>query len=113
MAGTPDDTTRTPVAERPVPRQQRPRPGSGTRPAANRRRAPLPVAAAITTLWAALVSYGVVVGAVALASTVGGGTASARGVLRAGTAAWLLAHGVPLVTGGGRLGVVPLAVSGL
>jgi hypothetical protein len=68
------------------------------------------VAAGVTTLWAALVSYLPVLVLVGLLSQVGGGAAvSAR--LRFGTAFWLLAHGVPLSVNGDRLALVPLGVS--
>jgi Family of unknown function (DUF6350) len=98
MVGTPDLT---------LPRQR-----TGTvRPP--RRRAPVLLAALVTTVWASIVSYAVVVAAVALVAGVGGGGASVRTVLRFGTAGWLLAHGVPLVTGGGRLHLAPLALSAL
>jgi hypothetical protein len=70
------------------------------------------VAAAVTTGWAAAVSYLSVVAVVGLIVLVGGG-ATVPVVFRFGTAGWLLAHGVPLGTSAGRLGLVPLAVSGL
>jgi hypothetical protein len=68
-----------------------------------RRRAPLVLAATVTTTWAALVSYVPVVAAVSLAV----GRFEAHG----GTGVWLLAHGVPLSTGAGRFGLVPLGLS--
>jgi hypothetical protein len=68
------------------------------------------VAAAVTTGWAAIVSYLSVVAVVGLVVLASGG-AKVPVVLRFGTGGWLLAHGVPLDTGGGRLGLVPLAVS--
>jgi hypothetical protein len=85
MAGTP--TVSEPVA-REVPA---------------RRRAPLPLAATVTTIWAALVSYLPVVVLVSLLT----GHFEAR----VGTGAWLLAHGVALSTPAGRFGLVPLGVS--
>lgn len=138
MAGTPtDDGPDKPLATSParldsgVPRQPdgaRARPGSGaagrgrgaaggaarsaSRRPVRRRRAPVLVAAAVTTGWAAAVSYLSVVAVVGLAVLVGGG-ATVPVVLRFGTAGWLLAHGVPLGTSAGPLGLVPLAVSAL
>src|SRR5690348_16365676 len=98
MVGTPDVTSP-------------PRPRSAGRGYGARRRAPVLVAALVTTLWAAAVSYAVVVAAVALVTHVGGDGLPVRGVFRFASAGWLLAHGVPLVTGGGRLDLAPLAVT--
>ncbi|GIH12136.1 cell division protein PerM [Rugosimonospora africana] len=137
MAGTPSkDGPDKPLAttssrlDGGVPRQPdgtraRPASGGGRGPAGRtgagsptsrrpvrRRRAPVLVAAAVTTGWAAVVSYLSVVAVLGLVVLVGGG-ASAPVVFRFGTAGWLLAHGVPLGTSAGPLGLVPLAVSGL
>jgi len=71
--------------------------------AAARRRAPVLLAATVTTTWAALVSYVPVVAAVSLVA--------GRAEFPVGTGAWLLAHGVPLSTGAGRFGLVPLGLS--
>src|SRR5204863_7534373 len=68
-----------------------------------RRRAPLALAATVTTMWAALVSYVPVVTAVSLLT--------GRFEPHVGTGAWLLAHGVWLATPAGRFGLVPLGVS--
>jgi hypothetical protein len=68
------------------------------------------LAAVVTATWAAIVSYASVLAIVALVVTVSGG-APVPVVLRFATAGWLLAHGVPLTTGTGPLGLVPLAVS--
>src|SRR6266511_3250431 len=65
-----------------------------TAKAPGRRRAPLALAAIVTTTWAALVSYVPVVAAVALFA--------GRPQLSIGTGGWLLAHGVPLSTRAGR-----------
>ncbi|OLB79838.1 MAG: hypothetical protein AUI14_09125 [Actinobacteria bacterium 13_2_20CM_2_71_6] len=70
-----------------------------------RRRAPLLLAAAVTTGWAAIVSY---VPVVALAGLLTGALS-----FRFGTAAWLLAHGVPMRIGGDRFALVPLGLSAL
>jgi hypothetical protein len=70
------------------------------------------LAAAVTATWAAIVSYASVLAVVALLVLVSGG-APVPVVLRFGTGGWLLAHGVPLTTGAGPLGLTPLAVSAL
>jgi hypothetical protein len=67
------------------------------------------VAAAVTTGWAAIVSYAPVVAVVALVAAVSGG-GSAGAALRLGTGAWLLGHGVPLSTDAGTVMLVPLAL---
>jgi hypothetical protein len=81
----------------------------GARPS---RRAPLVVAAVVATVWAAMLSYipvAAVLGIVQLAAD--GGTLD--GAARVALAGWLLGHGVPLTTGIGPLGLVPLAIAGL
>ncbi|MEN3308768.1 MAG: hypothetical protein V7603_4970 [Micromonosporaceae bacterium] len=98
MVGTPDV-------------MRRPRATGGAR--SPRRRAPVLVAALVTTGWASIVSYAVVVAAVALVTGVSGDGASVRVVFRYGTAGWLLAHGVPLGTGGGQFRLAPLALTAL
>jgi hypothetical protein len=67
------------------------------------RRAPLALAATVTTAWAALVSYVPVVALV--------GLLTGHVEIAGGTGGWLLAHGAPLSTGAGRFGLVPLGVS--
>jgi hypothetical protein len=105
MAGTPDA-----IASRRRP----PTPGGASRGAyPTRRRAPVLVAALVTTVWGALLSYLTVVAAVALVTDVGGGGAPTGVVFRFGTAGWLLAHGVPITHSGGELGLAPLALSAL
>ena len=105
MAGTPDA-----IASR-----RRPRTSGGASRAGHpaRRRAPVLVAALVTTVWGALLSYATVVAMVALMTEVGGGGAPARVVFRFGTAGWLLAHGVSITYAGGELGLAPLALSAL
>ena len=96
------------------------RPRARARPAArvpppragepSRSRAPLPVAAGVAALWAALTSLlpvVVVLGLAQLTEDAG----SLGGALRAGLAGWLLGHGVPLQTAAGPLGLAPLALS--
>src|SRR5882757_9586505 len=108
MVGTPEDmATRTPLSRQPTvrlaARRGSTRPGRPNRRV--RRRAPVLGAAAVTTVWASVVSYAPVLALVALVTTVGGGGAPVRVILRLGTAGWLLAHGVPLHTHGGPLGL--------
>ncbi len=74
------------------------------------RRAPLPVATAVATLWAALVSYlpvAVVLGATRLAEH----DTTFVGAARLGLAGWLLGHGVPVQTDAGPVGLAPLALT--
>jgi hypothetical protein len=75
--------------------------------------APLVVAAVVTTGWAVLVSVTPVLLAVGGVLLVSPNPADTEAVLRTGFAAWLLAHGVPLRTELGPIGLVPLAVSAL
>jgi Family of unknown function (DUF6350) len=102
MPATPDhtlatrDTVRLPI-KRPV-----------RRPA---RRAPLALAAVVTTVWAALVSLAPIVVVVALANMIDTSGAAAGRVARLGLAAWLLAHGVPVETRLGAISLAPLALS--
>ncbi|MEV6598002.1 DUF6350 family protein [Actinoplanes sp. NPDC051346] len=80
------------------------------RPADARGRAPLPVAAAFATLWAALLSYLPVAVVIGLARSLEGqgGLGSAA---HAGLAGWLLGHGVPIGTSIGPLGLAPLLLT--
>ncbi len=75
------------------------------------RRAPVALAAAVTTSWAALVSLTPVLALVALAAFSGGEGPGPAALLRIGLAGWLLAHGVPLDTDLGPIGLAPLAIS--
>ncbi|GAA0795835.1 cell division protein PerM [Spirilliplanes yamanashiensis] len=75
-------------------------------------RAPVVVAAAFATLWAAVLSWlpvTVVMGLAQLAEDTG----SPLGAARAGLAGWLLGHGVPLTTPLGPLGIAPLLLTAL
>ncbi|WP_117211016.1 DUF6350 family protein [Allorhizocola rhizosphaerae] len=85
---------------------------AGQRPTAppRRRRAPLVVAAVVNTLWAALLSVGAVIILVLLARISLGQRPSGPEVPIA-LAGWLLAHGVPLQTGIGRLSLAPLSIA--
>ncbi|WBB74546.1 DUF6350 family protein [Micromonospora sp. WMMD1128] len=90
-------------APRRAARVTAPRPGEPSR-------APLPVAAGVAALWAAVTSWlpvTVVLGLAQLTEDAG----SFSGALRAGLAGWLLGHGVPLQTDAGPLGLAPLALS--
>ncbi|MEJ3743806.1 DUF6350 family protein [Actinomycetes bacterium KLBMP 9797] len=89
------------------PRVPEPRNG-GTRG----RRAPLPVAAAAATLWAAVLSYAPVALVMGLAQ-LAEGAGSIGGALHLGLAGWLLGHGVPLETAAGTLRLAPLALTAL
>lgn len=106
MAASPDDQHRPAAAVRPG------RVLLASRPQL-RGRAPLPVAAAVAALWAALLSAVPVTGAVALAQLADAPSVSMSAVARYGLGAWLLGHGVPLGTGVGPLGLAPLAVTAL
>jgi Family of unknown function (DUF6350) len=107
----------------PAPAAGPPPPGAGYRPPAAEPQPPasrqshrtgpgfirLPVAATVTTLWAAVLSYVPVALVMALVQV--DAAASVADTARLGLAAWLLGHGVPLGTGVGALDVPPLAVT--
>jgi hypothetical protein len=80
------------------------------RPPERRRRAPLPIAAAFATLWAALLSYLPVAAVIGLARTLEG-AGGLGGAVHAGLAGWLLGHGVPIGTSIGALGLAPLLLT--
>jgi hypothetical protein len=111
------ETVRITVREQETVRlpSQRSGPGRGARPGGpvrRPRRAPLPLAVAVATLWAALISYlpvAVVLGMAQFAEDAG----SLPGAARLGLAGWLLGHGVPLDTPTGPLGLAPLALAAL
>jgi hypothetical protein len=134
MAGTPDDTedgiaaaeaahlfARTterldlsagrpaPAGARETVRLPSQRGGGVARPRS--RRAPLPVAAAVAALGAALISYAPVAAVLALVGMLGAGGGSVLATARLALAGWLLAHGVPLDTAAGPLALVPLALA--
>jgi hypothetical protein len=73
-------------------------------------RAPLPVAAAFATLWAALLSYLPVAAVIGLARTLEG-AGGLGGAAHAGLAGWLLGHGVPIGTSIGSLALAPLLLT--
>ncbi|WP_236717983.1 DUF6350 family protein [Actinoplanes sp. TFC3] len=75
-----------------------------------RRRAPLPVAAAFATVWAALLSYVPVAAIIGMARTLEG-QGGLGGAMHAGAAGWLLGHGVPIGTSIGPLGLAPLLLT--
>jgi hypothetical protein len=74
-----------------------------------RRGAPLPVAAGVAALWAAVVGFAPVL-AFALAGATGTG-AGASATLRIAGGGWLLGHGVPVSTPTDRITLVPLAIT--
>ncbi|WP_229072102.1 DUF6350 family protein [Actinoplanes sp. DH11] len=80
------------------------------RPEEPARRAPMIVAVAFATLWAALLSYLPVAVVIGLARTMegAGGLGDAA---RAGLAGWLLGHGLPIGTSIGPLAVTPLLLT--
>jgi hypothetical protein len=111
MPTTPDETTTATDAVPPSrPTRSAPTPRRPPAPGGNRR-APVALAAAVTTTWAALVSLAPVLTVVLLASLVAGAGAPLGQVIRVALAGWLLAHGVELRTGTGPLGLVPLGFS--
>ncbi|AEB47194.1 MULTISPECIES: DUF6350 family protein [Micromonospora] len=77
-----------------------------------RNHAPLVVAALVAAGGAALTSW-LPVALVLWLFQLSEGAASLLGAVRAGTAGWLLGHGVPLETATGPLGLAPLAVTAL
>ncbi|WP_328465156.1 DUF6350 family protein [Actinoplanes sp. NBC_00393] len=80
------------------------------RPAESAGRAPLLVAAAFATLWAALLTYLPVAAVIGLARTLEG-SGGVLGAAHAGLAAWLLGHGVPIGTSIGPLAIAPLLLT--
>lgn len=105
----PDDPEPDPgaVANRqtvPLPRQ---RPAAET----SRRGAPLPVAAGVAALWAALVTFVPVAAVVMLLQAGEGGPFAIGPPVRITAAGWLLAHGTPVQTAAGEIGLAPLALS--
>ncbi|WP_433300802.1 cell division protein PerM [Actinoplanes sp. CA-030573] len=93
------------LGERPtvkVPGQRRPPPRG--------RRAPLPIAVAFATLWAAVLTYLPVAAVIGLARTLEG-QGGLGGAAHAGLAGWLLGHGVPIGTSIGPLGLPPLLLT--
>ncbi|GGM17431.1 DUF6350 family protein [Dactylosporangium sucinum] len=109
----PEDGTQTRLADREtvrLPAQRRPVRGKppARRPA---RRAPLALAATVTTLWAALVSLVPTLVVVWLLHAVDSSGAPLGQLLRLGVAGWLLAHFVPLATGIGPVSLAPLGLT--
>jgi hypothetical protein len=76
------------------------------------RRAPLPLAAAVAAGWAAVVSLAPVAALVGILRAAESGFA-VSGPVRLAGAAWLLAHGVPVHTPDGPVGLVPLLLTAL
>jgi hypothetical protein len=85
-------------------------PGPRRPPVRPARRAPLPVAAAFATLWAAAVCYLPVAAVIGLARTLEG-QGGLGGAAHAGLAGWLLGNGVPIGTSIGPLGLPPLLLT--
>ncbi|MFF5230119.1 DUF6350 family protein [Dactylosporangium sp. NPDC000521] len=109
----PDEGAQTRLAEREtvrLPIQRRSTRGRppGRRPA---RRAPLILAATVTTLWAAVVTLVPTLVVVWLLHAVDSSGAPLMQILRVGAAGWLLAHWVALDTGIGPLSLAPLGLT--
>jgi hypothetical protein len=83
-------------------------PAPGT-PRTGRRGAPLPVAAGVAALWAAIVSYAPLA-ALCVAGAWGSGL-GLGGPFRLAAAGWLLAHGVPVDLPADRITLMPLALT--
>jgi hypothetical protein len=83
---------------------------SQRRPMEPSRRAPMLVAAMFATFWAVLLSYLPVAAVIGLARTFEG-AGGLGGAARAGLAAWLLGHGLPIGTSIGPLAVTPLLLT--
>ncbi|MFI5492671.1 DUF6350 family protein [Actinoplanes sp. NPDC051859] len=94
------DTGKHPTVK--LPGQRRPVDGKG--------RAPLAVAAAFATVWAALISYLPVALIIGLARSLEG-QGGVGAAAHAGLAGWLLGHGVPIGTSIGPLGLAPLLLT--
>jgi hypothetical protein len=104
---TPEDATVTGTPRGTVPSAPGP-------PRGSRRGAPLPLAASVTTGWAALVSVVPVLAVVVLLVQLADGSpTTVPQLLRIGLAGWLLAHGTPVSTPIGPIGVVPLLITAL
>lgn len=86
-----------------LPRQRQPDP--------DRRRAPLAVAAAINTFWAAAVVVGPILALALLAPAIWSAGPS-LGAARVGLAMWLLGLGTPLSTSVGTIALAPLGIGG-
>ncbi len=103
------DDDGVPAAERVTVRLPRQRPVPPRRPV---RRAPVLVAATVTTVLGALLVWVPVVLLVLLATRLGGGTGLGfAGTARASLAVWLLAHGVPVYLGTAKVSLAPLALT--
>ena len=87
-----------------LPGQRRPPQSRG------RGRAPLPVAAAFATCWAAFVTVVPVAAVIGLARTLEG-QGGLGGAAHAGLSGWLLGHGVPIGTSIGSLSLAPLLLT--
>jgi hypothetical protein len=75
-----------------------------------RRRAPVPVAAAVAALWAAILPYGLIF---MLAMLGAAGQGGPDGIARLSAVGWLLGHGVPVQAPTDRISLIPLAITGL
>ncbi len=96
--------------QRPAGRRGGERGGAGP---ARRGRAPVLVAAAVTSALGALAGWLPVLVVVLLVSMPGPGGPGVVGALRGSLALWLLGHGVPATVAGAKLSVAPLVLSAL
>lgn len=78
-----------------------------------RSRAPWSLAAVVAAGWAALVSFAPVAVLVTILQAAEDGPLAVTGSVRVAAAGWLLAHGVPLATPAGPVGVAPLVLTAL
>ncbi|MEV6299389.1 DUF6350 family protein [Actinoplanes sp. NPDC051861] len=85
-------------------------PGPRRPPEPSGRRAPLLVAVAFATIWAAALTYLPVAAVIGLARTLEG-SGGIGGAAHAGLAGWLLGHGVPIGTSIGPLAIAPLLLT--
>jgi hypothetical protein len=92
-----------------APQRERVPAARPSQPESRGRRAPLPVAASVAALWAAVLGFAPVL-VLTGAGAIGTG-ASVAGVFRVATSAWLLGHGVPVSVGSDRITLVPLAIT--
>lgn len=110
--GPDPDLSPDPVpAPGPVDREAAQLPAQRAAAAAPRRGAPLPVAAGAAALWAAVVTFVPVAVVVTLLQAAEDGPARVGAPVRVAAAGWLLAHGAPVQTTAGEVGLAPLALS--
>src|SRR5690348_18349531 len=95
-----DAAVHRPTVTLPSDRPRPPADGPGPPRGPDRRRAPMPVAASLNALWAALVSFLPMLGTVAAVTLVAPHPPALAETIRFRVGGWLLAHGVPLRVAG-------------